>query len=167
MPLDAFHTVQPPATEPHPSTGEPVFAEQTSSIASLDSSPTWIGTTHAKRPLGVGSENTIKSWVRYGYLRGPGKRVDSFRYVPHHHQNRAFRPLCMARTKIKSVCGHREANDRLPRVSGQRAVPFVLQRRTHWTQCLHCTRTARRTQWCLHSDGVPLLTSLASGRPRS
>ncbi len=30
----------------------------------------WIGTTHAKRLLGVGSENTVKAWVRYGYLRG-------------------------------------------------------------------------------------------------
>jgi predicted site-specific integrase-resolvase len=30
----------------------------------------WIGTTRAKRLLGVGSENTVKAWVRYGYLRG-------------------------------------------------------------------------------------------------
>ncbi|HET7769172.1 MAG TPA: hypothetical protein VFN74_10405 [Chloroflexota bacterium] len=62
-----------------------VSAEQTSSSASSDSfvapprpAPTprptpraaWIGTTHARRLLDVGSENTIKNWVRYGYLRG-------------------------------------------------------------------------------------------------
>jgi hypothetical protein len=57
-----------------------VFAEQTSSSATNDSSAAspvpspshadcWLGTTRAKRLLGVGSENTIRNWVRYGYLR--------------------------------------------------------------------------------------------------
>ena len=80
--LDGFETAAPP-----------VSAEQTSSSASSDSfaapprrDPTprptpraaWIGTTHARRLLDVGSENTIKNWVRYGYLRGrrlPNGRV--------------------------------------------------------------------------------------------
>src|SRR5947209_17810785 len=29
----------------------------------------WIGTTHAKRLLGVASENTVKAWARLGLLR--------------------------------------------------------------------------------------------------
>jgi hypothetical protein len=29
----------------------------------------WIGTTEAKRLLGVGSENTVKAWARAGRLR--------------------------------------------------------------------------------------------------
>lgn len=29
----------------------------------------WIGTTEAKRLLGVGSENTVKAWARLGLLR--------------------------------------------------------------------------------------------------
>ena len=29
----------------------------------------WIGTTSAKRLLGVGSENTVKAWARLGLLR--------------------------------------------------------------------------------------------------
>src|SRR6266508_1727340 len=29
----------------------------------------WIGTTAAKRLLGVGSENTVKAWARLGLLR--------------------------------------------------------------------------------------------------
>jgi hypothetical protein len=29
----------------------------------------WIGTTEAKRLLGVGSENTVKAWARLGFLR--------------------------------------------------------------------------------------------------
>ena len=29
----------------------------------------WIGTTTAKRLLGVGSENTVKAWARLGLLR--------------------------------------------------------------------------------------------------
>ena len=29
----------------------------------------WIGTTAAKRLLGVGSENTVKAWARLGVLR--------------------------------------------------------------------------------------------------
>ena len=82
MPIHAPHPAQPPPTEPHPLTHEPVFAERTSTISSLDSFPTWIGTTRAKRLLGVGSENTIKSWVRYGYLRGrrlPNGRIQVLR----------------------------------------------------------------------------------------
>ncbi|MBI3972243.1 MAG: hypothetical protein HY332_13235 [Chloroflexi bacterium] len=38
----------------------------------------WIGTTEAKRLLGVGSENTVKAWVRTGRLRSrvqPNGRV--------------------------------------------------------------------------------------------
>jgi hypothetical protein len=64
---------------------DPGFPEPTSSFDSTDSpaarpkptstprptpSANWIGTTHARRLLEVGSENTIKNWVRYGYLRG-------------------------------------------------------------------------------------------------
>jgi hypothetical protein len=30
----------------------------------------WIGTTRARRLLGVGSEATIRAWIGYGYLRG-------------------------------------------------------------------------------------------------
>lgn len=29
----------------------------------------WIGTTEAKRLLGVGSENTVKAWAKMGFLR--------------------------------------------------------------------------------------------------
>jgi hypothetical protein len=29
----------------------------------------WLGTTEAKRLLGVGSENTVKAWARLGLLR--------------------------------------------------------------------------------------------------
>lgn len=29
----------------------------------------WVGTTEAKRLLGVGSENTVKAWARLGLLR--------------------------------------------------------------------------------------------------
>lgn len=29
----------------------------------------WVGTTAAKRLLGVGSENTVKAWARLGLLR--------------------------------------------------------------------------------------------------
>ena len=29
----------------------------------------WIGTTEAKRLLGIGSENTVKAWARMGFLR--------------------------------------------------------------------------------------------------
>jgi hypothetical protein len=29
----------------------------------------WVGTTEAKRLLGVGSENTVKAWARIGLLR--------------------------------------------------------------------------------------------------
>ena len=44
--------------------------------------PQWIGTTRAKRLLEVGSENTIKNWVRYGYLRArrlPNGRIQVLR----------------------------------------------------------------------------------------
>jgi hypothetical protein len=95
MSLDAVGDFQP-SDSPHDSaeqtsssaasasldTASPhVPADRTSSSASSDnfpapprpaptSRPAWIGTTHARRLLDVGSENTIKSWVRYGYLRG-------------------------------------------------------------------------------------------------
>ncbi len=29
----------------------------------------WIGTTEAKRLLGIGSENTVKAWAKMGFLR--------------------------------------------------------------------------------------------------
>ena len=29
----------------------------------------WVGTTEAKRLIGVGSENTVKAWARLGLLR--------------------------------------------------------------------------------------------------
>lgn len=32
----------------------------------------WVGTTEAKRLLGVGSENTVKAWARSGRLRSRG-----------------------------------------------------------------------------------------------
>ncbi len=38
----------------------------------------WVGTTEAKRLLGVGSENTVKAWARLGLLRSrtlPNGRV--------------------------------------------------------------------------------------------
>ena len=38
----------------------------------------WIGTTEAKRLLGLGSENTVKAWARSGRLRSrvqPNGRV--------------------------------------------------------------------------------------------
>jgi hypothetical protein len=38
----------------------------------------WIGTTEAKRLLGVGSENTVKAWAKLGFLRSrthPNGRV--------------------------------------------------------------------------------------------
>ena len=41
----------------------------------------WIGTTEAKRLLGLGSENTVKAWARSGRLRSrvqPNGRVQVF-----------------------------------------------------------------------------------------
>jgi hypothetical protein len=38
----------------------------------------WVGTTEAKRLLGLGSENTVKAWARLGLLRSrrlPNGRV--------------------------------------------------------------------------------------------
>ncbi|HEV2121282.1 MAG TPA: hypothetical protein VGW38_00710 [Chloroflexota bacterium] len=38
----------------------------------------WIGTTEAKRLLGLGSENTVKAWARAGRLRSrvqPNRRI--------------------------------------------------------------------------------------------
>jgi len=84
-------TTSPPYTADRPNSSAsstPVFAEQTpqSRAAPHPPDPTpstapppapprppirdrWIGTTHAKRLVGVGSENTIKNWAYRGYLR--------------------------------------------------------------------------------------------------
>lgn len=49
----------------------PAVAERLHAIVRLLESDEarWIGTTAAKRLLGVGSENTVKAWARLGLLR--------------------------------------------------------------------------------------------------
>ena len=49
----------------------PAVAARLRAVAQLLESDAvrWVGTTEAKRLLGVGSENTVKAWARLGLLR--------------------------------------------------------------------------------------------------
>lgn len=55
-------------------------ARRIGDVAALlaDEDARWVGTTEAKRLLGVSSENTVKAWARSGLLRHrklPNKRI--------------------------------------------------------------------------------------------
>lgn len=58
-------------TSPRGTIDPSVAADRVADVLVLLSSEEarWIGTTEAKRLLGVGSENTVKAWARLGLLR--------------------------------------------------------------------------------------------------
>ena len=68
----------------------------------------WIGTTTAKRLLGVGSENTVKAWARLGLLRS--------RQLPH------------GRTQVllDDVLRRRAENEALLAIDGEELSPDEL-----------------------------------------
>ena len=69
----------------------------------------WIGTTEAKRLLGVGSENTVKAWARLGLLRS--------------------RTLANGRTQVlvDDVLRRRAEHEALLAVGGEELTPEELQ----------------------------------------
>jgi hypothetical protein len=69
----------------------------------------WIGTTVAKRLLGVGSENTVKAWARIGLLRS--------RQLPHGR----------IQVHLDDVLQRRAENDALRSVEGEELSPEELR----------------------------------------
>ena len=69
----------------------------------------WIGTTAAKRLLGVGSENTVKAWARLGLLRS------------------RQRPHGRIQVLLDDVLRRRAENEALLAVDGEELVPDELR----------------------------------------
>ena len=77
----ALHDIEAELREPPASGLDSVrLAERIRGVRRLLDSPEahWVGTTEAKRLLGINSENTVKAWARLGQLRSqllPNGRV--------------------------------------------------------------------------------------------